>query len=137
MSLGGSESVRGFRNNTLVRDSAVFASAELRVPVLQWSPVGNGRDGSAGLLEIAGFADYGFGANRVPATIVSTAEELTEIYSVGAGLRWAVLPDVRLELYGGYDLRNLEDPGEKDLQDYGIHFASSIDVAQAYHDLFD
>lgn len=134
MSIGGSETVRGYRNNTLVRDSGVVASAEFQLPILQWSPV---TGTSAGIFEIAGFADYGFGANREQASIVPNPNEIDEIYSVGAGLRWNALPNFNLELYGAYDLRNLPKPEDTDLQDYGVHFAATFDAGQMIHDLVE
>ena len=55
-SIGRLESVRGYRENQLVRDSGVVVSGELRIPI--W------RDSlRRPLLELVPFTDYGYGWN--------------------------------------------------------------------------
>ena len=57
--IGGRDTVRGYRENQLVRDSGVVASAELRIPL--W------RDSlRRPLLELVPFMDYGTGWNDGP-----------------------------------------------------------------------
>ncbi len=62
ISVGGRYSVRGYRENTLVRDNALLFSLEPRVAVLR-SAVG--RD----IVQIAPFFDYGYSWNRQVATL--------------------------------------------------------------------
>ena len=57
MSLGGVNSVRGFRENQLLRDAGAFVNAEVEVPVLSMPE----RQLS---VSVAGFADHGFGHNQ-------------------------------------------------------------------------
>jgi hemolysin activation/secretion protein len=121
MAVGGRYTVRGYRENTLVRDNAFVASAEVRVPVVQ-------RTRWADYLELAAFYDYGRAWNVNPPN-----PSLIDISSIGVGLRWAVtIPagpvSVRpqLEVYWGHPLRNLTIPDSGTaggtLQDAGVHF---------------
>jgi hemolysin activation/secretion protein len=115
MSVGGRYSVRGYRENTFVRDNAFVTSLEVRVPLVRnraW----------ADYLQLAPFVDYGRAWATVP-----PVEKPLDIASVGIGLRWALtipaLIDIRpqLEVYWGHPLREIETPGG-DLQDQGVHF---------------
>jgi hemolysin activation/secretion protein len=127
IAIGGATTVRGYRENTLVRDMGVIASLELRLPVYRL-PIGAGEDDkTAGTLELAGFTDYGFGANHGEDKL-STSNSL---YSVGAGLRYSPRPGFNAQLYYGQALTHRPEAGSPDLQDYGIHFRIDADLAQA------
>ena len=113
VSVGGRYTVRGYRENTLVRDNAFLASAELRVPIVRnqrW----------ADYLELAPFFDYG----RAWRAVDETPDPI-DIASVGIGLRWALtLPaglvsvKPQFEVYFGYRLRDIRILGKPDpLQD--------------------
>ena len=117
MAVGGRYSVRGYRENTFVRDNAFVTSLEVRVPLVRnrrW----------ADYLQLAPFVDYG----RAWATLPPVDKPL-DIASVGIGLRWALtIPaaaaiDIRpqLEVYWGYPLRDIKTSGG-DIQDKGVHF---------------
>jgi hemolysin activation/secretion protein len=112
--LGGLDSVRGYRTNQLVRDNALFVSAEFRYAVD--ALLDDTRGGAASGLSLALFADYGHGWNRN-----GPAVELHSIYSVGLGLLWDPTPEIHAELYWGLPLREVESTGDS-LQDDGIHF---------------
>jgi hemolysin activation/secretion protein len=112
VAIGGRFTVRGYRENTLVRDNALLASVELRVPLVR-----NAR--WADYLELAPFYDYGRGWNAVGDT-----PDPLDISSVGIGLRWALtFPGVlsvkpQFEIYFGYRLRDVRIAGKPDtLQD--------------------
>jgi hemolysin activation/secretion protein len=112
VSIGGRFTVRGYRENTLVRDNALLASVELRVPLVRNAPW-------ADYLELAPFFDYGRGWNAVGET-----PDPIDISSVGLGLRWALtFPGVvsvkpQFEVYFGYRLRDVKIAGKADaLQD--------------------
>ena len=112
VSIGGRFTVRGYRENTLVRDNALLASVELRVPLVRNTPW-------ADYLELAPFFDYGRGWNAVGET-----PDPVNISSVGIGLRWALtFPGIvsvkpQFEVYFGYRLRDVRITGEPDaLQD--------------------
>jgi hemolysin activation/secretion protein len=102
IALGGRYTVRGYPQNTLVRDNAFLASLEARIPIVRnkrW----------ADHLELAPFIDYGAGWNTNRST-----PEPPDISSVGVGLRWGASLRGRVplraqaEIYWGYPLRKIE-----------------------------
>jgi hemolysin activation/secretion protein len=114
ISVGGRYSVRGYRENTMLRDRAIITSLETRVPLIRdvfW----------ADFLELAPFVDFGRGWNRERKT-----PGPQDISSVGVGVRWALTTSwpvpirPQFELYWGHRLRKVEKPGGP-LQDNGIH----------------
>jgi len=117
MGIGGRYTVRGYRENLLVRDEAFIASIEARLPVIQ-----NAR--WAEYLQVAPFVDYGRGTN-----VDLPTSGPKDIAGVGAGLRWGAsllkAPfDLRAdaEMYYGYQWRRVQNSGYEDIQDDGIHF---------------
>lgn len=114
IAVGGRYSVRGYRENQLVRDNAVIGSVEARVPVVRnvsWADV----------VELASFVDVGTAWN----TQLPTLEPRT-LYSIGLGVRWALTLAAPLplrsefELYWGVPLKHVTTPGGN-LQDHGLH----------------
>jgi hemolysin activation/secretion protein len=118
--VGGRYSVRGYRENQLVRDNGVIASLEARIPLFQntvW----------ADYLQLAPFFDYG----QAWYEDASTPDPRT-IYSVGIGLRWALMVmtdpfplSTALEVYWGHPLEDAENDGDT-LQDDGFHFQLAV-----------
>ncbi len=108
-SLGGSGTVRGYRENQLVRDMAWLSSAEFRIPIL-FNRAG------AGILQLAPFFDYGKGWNVRVAT-----PQPPDLASVGIGLLWTPNARLNAQLYWGHAFRNL-NAGGSDAQDLGLHF---------------
>jgi len=111
IAVGGASTVRGYRENELVRDNAVIASIEDHVPVLHPSLFGQD-----GLLEVVAFSDFGNAWNTDGTTPVPH-----DIMSVGVGLRLALGSLAQFKLDYGHALRPIHNP-EHDLQDSGIHF---------------
>ncbi len=118
ISVGGRYSVRGYRENTMVRDNAVIVSLESRIPLI--------RDRSwADYLQLVPFYDFGHGWN----TDLETPT-LDSISSAGLGLRWGATllkhpNDIKaqFEIYWGYPFRDVDyESTEHDLQDEGISF---------------
>lgn len=107
--VGGAFSVRGYRENQLVRDNGTVASCEYRWPLLRE------RSGPH-RLQFAVFADLGRAWNSDRPT--PSPETLS---SVGVGLRGAYAQGLEYQLYIGKALRDVESPGG-DLQDRGVHF---------------
>ena len=112
--VGGRYSVRGYRENQLVRDNAVIGSVEARVPVVRnvsW----------ADAVELASFIDVGTAWN----TKLATPDPRT-LSSIGLGVRWALTLATPLplrsefELYWGVPLKHIKTPGGN-LQDHGLH----------------
>lgn len=107
--IGGRATVRGYRENEMVRDNGMVGSVEARIPVLA-------RLGESSVLELAPFVDVGRSWNKR-----RPLEESETLPSAGIGLRWRVRSRLQAEAYWGHAFRNF--PGSKDfnLQDRGIH----------------
>ncbi|HBR51016.1 MAG TPA: ShlB/FhaC/HecB family hemolysin secretion/activation protein [Nitrospira sp.] len=116
--LGGRYSVRGYRENTLIRDNGFLLSIESRFPLIRYAS-------GEPLLQFAQFVDVGRSWQAKGET--PNPEILA---SVGLGLRWSVLPRerARFELYWGVPLNHVAHPSGN-LQDYGIHLQA---VVQAF-----
>jgi hemolysin activation/secretion protein len=115
--VGGRFSVRGYRENTLIRDNAFLASIESRIPLLAF-PSGEPR------LQFAQFADVGRAWNAKGGT-----PDPQTLASVGLGIRWSLLPQerARVELYWGQPLNHVPHP-PGNLQDHGIHLQFVMQV---------
>ena len=115
--VGGRFSVRGYRENTLIRDNAFLASIETRYPVMHYA---SGED----LLQFAQFVDMGRSWNAK-----GTTPDPQTLASVGLGVRWNILPRdrARFELYWGVPLNHVPHP-PGNLQDHGIHLQLVIQV---------
>jgi hemolysin activation/secretion protein len=111
--VGGHLSVRGYRENQIVRDQGVVVSLELRLP---FEPF----EGRAGLFELAPFADYGYANNRRNPT-----PHPDDLASVGIGLLWSLGP-VEAQIYWGHQLVDSDTSG--DLQDDGVQFRVGVRV---------
>jgi hemolysin activation/secretion protein len=118
-SVGGSRTVRGYRENQLVRDSGVVASLELRVPILRQID----RQLS---LELAPFADFGHAWDESgPGKL-----ETDTLASLGAGLRLDYRQLLRAEFYYGARLISAERAQAPGLQREGMHFAVTLDAGE-------
>ncbi len=113
--LGGMNSVRGYRNNILVRDNGLNSSLELRIPVL------NDEKGW-GILQLVPFTDVGWGWN----TDYPTPKPDT-IVGVGGGIRWNLRNRFTLEAFYGYGVEAVT-VDKKSLSDQGFHFQLTADV---------
>jgi hemolysin activation/secretion protein len=115
-SVGGRYSVRGYPENTLVRDNGFIASLESRIPLIK-------NHFLADFLEFCQFADFGTAWYNQ----FHTPRPRT-IGSVGLGLRWGatfrypILWRPQFEIYWGFPLKHLDTTGEWNLQDSGVHF---------------
>jgi hemolysin activation/secretion protein len=112
--IGGHDSVRGYRENRLVRDNGVYGSAELHLPLP--GPV---RDGRA-IWELIPFVDAGYGEDRQPIG----AEDTNFISSVGVGVVANPIEPLHIEVFYGYPFEKF--PDSDDLQDEGVHFAVGL-----------
>lgn len=106
--IGGVNSVRGYRQNLMVRDNGWVASAEVRIPAFHDA---NGNSN----FQWTVFADLGRGWNEQFDT-----PDPKSVSSVGAGILWDPLPGLHTELYLAHGLEDVRFADE-DLQDDGIH----------------
>lgn len=109
--IGGADSVRGYRENQLVRDKALVAAAELRFPVAHDK---NGKE----WLTLAPFADFGHGVN----VAAPPSGEPNTISSAGLGLLYTPSDRLNAQVYWGHPFRRFNSTGHT-LQERGIHFS--------------
>ncbi len=107
-SVGGVNSVRGYRENQLVRDNGIITTIEYRQPILN-----SGWTGSR--LQFAQFIDAGLSWNN------SEYSRRQGIASVGVGLLWDYGKKLHAELYLAKGFNDFTNE-EHNLQDSGIHF---------------
>src|SRR5205814_162619 len=117
--LGGSDNVRGYRENQILRDNGVFGSIEARIPLLYGK-------GHRPLLVIAPFFDIGTGWNNTGGT--SERVSLETLPSAGLGLIFDPERHVHAQLYWGYAFNRDVLANGNNLQDYGIHFFVSVNA---------
>jgi len=109
--LGGQDSVRGYRQDALLTDSGLFASAEVRLPILRLPKLRS-------LLQLTPFIDLGtawnLGNNPNP--------DASTLVAVGLGLRLQVSDRVTARLDWGIPLISIS--GEKNTwQENGVYFS--------------
>ncbi len=119
IAVGGRYSVRGYRENTIIRDNAVIGSLEIRIPLVTEQPW-------ADYIQLAPFYDIGHATNSKVLT-----PELRTLHSFGVGLRWAatlrspILVRPYFEVYWGEPLKKVKTRGGN-LQDHGLHLQFSL-----------
>jgi len=110
--VGGMHTVRGYRENQLVRDNGVVTSFELRIPIFR-------NKQRKVIVQFAPFVDLGWSWNARGET-----PDPKSIQSIGAGIRWSIWDNIHFNLYAAHPLREI-DNWDHDLQDEGIHFQLS------------
>lgn len=108
--LGGSSTVRGYRQNALLTDNGLLGSAELYLPVLQ-------RRGSSLRVDAIPFINAGTGWNNG----TSDQPDIQTLVSVGLGLQLRLGNQLSARLDWGIPLVNLSDTNET-WQENGLHF---------------
>ena len=112
--LGGQRTIRGYRQDRLLTDNAVFATAEVRLPVLRYRE-------RQGLVQVVPFLDVGTGWNtRLP------NPDTNILVGTGIGLLWTEGNHWNARLDWGIPLNDSES-GDS-LQENGLYF--SIDLTQ-------
>lgn len=109
-SIGGIETVRGFRQNYRVGDNGVSGGLEIRFPILQ-------QDDGIGLVQLAPFVDAG--------KVWSNQDEIRSprtLASAGLGLRWQIGNTLFARLDWGIPLVSYDRPGNT-LQDSSVVFS--------------
>jgi hemolysin activation/secretion protein len=108
--LGGQQSVRGYRQDTLLTDNGMLFSAEFRLPILRASKLG-------GVLQLTPFIDVGKGWNTKGENPSSST-----LVGTGLGLLWQQNNNLSARLDWGIPLISVD--GEKrSLQENGLYFS--------------
>ena len=110
-SLGGFNTVRGYRQDFLLTDNAMFVSAEARFPILRVSE-------GAGVLQIVPFIDFGFGWNHGDLP----NPEPNVLAGVGAGLQWQMGERMNARFDWGIPLTDMNIE-ERTWQENGLYFS--------------
>lgn len=110
-SLGGQETVRGYRQDLLLSDNGATASVEVRLPIFRLPDL-------SGVLQVAPFIDFGTAfnssgeANPNPNTLAS----------VGLGLQWQMGDRLTARFDYGIPLVSVDRTGDS-LQENGFYFS--------------
>ncbi|HEY9768258.1 MAG TPA: ShlB/FhaC/HecB family hemolysin secretion/activation protein [Coleofasciculaceae cyanobacterium] len=110
-SLGGVESVRGYRQDALLGDSGVFASAEVRIPVYRWH---NGQNS----ISAVPFIDFG----TTWSNLDNLNQEEETVASLGLGVKLDLINTLSARLDYGIPLVEVSDSNDT-LQEQGVYFA--------------
>jgi len=110
--VGGFNTVRGYRENRLVTDQGFVGSIEFRIPIY-YNPAQQLQ------FQLAPFADYGYASNQT-----GLDPDKGSISSVGLGLLGSFRERVNLNVYYGYPFRKFDDANDN-IQDKGWHFSLS------------
>jgi hemolysin activation/secretion protein len=125
VSLGGRYTVRGYREVTALRDNIFLASIESRFPLWRWAS-------GEPMIQFAPFIDvahgWNLGENR-PSPINPSPTFVETLASVGAGLRWNILPKERatFEIYWGQQLNHVARISNT-VQDHGVHVGLVVNL---------
>ena len=125
VSLGGRYTVRGYREVTTLRDNVFIASVESRFPLLRWAS-------GEPMIQFAPFVDvargWNLGENR-PSPLAPATSFPDTLASVGAGLRWNILPKDRatFEVYWGQQLNHVPRISNT-IQDHGVHIGLVVNL---------
>jgi len=135
MAAGGATTVRGYRENAVIRDNGVVGSVELRVPLPQVPVPGLDGAGGAGRAEAALFFDYAhlWSSDDAP----DTTNPTDQLAGVGAGLIWTPYRGVTAEVYYAAKLQRLDAQTNDDLTDRGIHFKIDVNAGRLLEDAWD
>ena len=114
--IGGHSTVRGYRENQLVRDNAVTASLELRLPVFV-----DDKGNDTANFQVIPFVDWGQAWDK---EATNQTDEKLDIASVGLGFAWQPVKGVNLNVFWGEALEDdVKNENGDDLQDDGLHFS--------------
>lgn len=120
LSAGGESTVRGYRENLLLADKGLIGSVELARGFNLSGRQGAGRRFDWGLFTASVFADGAYMRN------VAGPQGPREIYGAGAALAWTPADWLFARLTLARDLKTVEAPGERDLQDRGVAFRVTL-----------
>ncbi len=114
---GGVFSVRGYRENEVVREQGYALSLEFHYPLTMSSI----RAVVPGQISVIPFVDYASAWGHPP------TDEQQHLLGIGVGLNWSY-QRLHTELYYAHDVFAAEPHNESDLQDDSFYFRVSLDV---------
>ena len=125
LALGGRYTVRGYREVTTLRDNVFLFSIESRFPLWRWAS-------GEPMIQFAPFIDVGHGwsiGDNRPSPVTPNPTLPDTLASVGAGLRWNILPKDRavFEIYWGQQLNHVQKVGNT-IQDHGVHLGLVVNL---------
>jgi hemolysin activation/secretion protein len=112
-SLGGQDTIRGYRENVLLTDNGASASAELRFPILRL-PKQNG------LLQVGPFVDLGFVWNN--SGNPDPEPDPNFLAAAGLGFRFQMGDRLSARLDWGFPIVDIAS-SERTLQENGVYFS--------------
>ncbi|MBR8836423.1 MAG: ShlB/FhaC/HecB family hemolysin secretion/activation protein [Stigonema ocellatum SAG 48.90 = DSM 106950] len=113
-SLGGLQSVRGYRQDLYLSDNGFFASAEVRFPIARVKEV-------EGVLQIVPFVDFGVAWNSSGQRNPSPNNRNT-LVGLGLGLQWQMNNRFTARFDYGIPLTDIKS-SDRSLQEQGIYFS--------------
>jgi hemolysin activation/secretion protein len=111
MGLGGMDTVRGYRQDLLLTDNGIFASAELRYPIYRT------RD-RKGVLQVTPFIDLGTAWNNGS----QVDPDPNTLVSAGLGLRWSYGDRLTARFEWGIPLVDVKS-NKRTWQEHGLYFS--------------
>ena len=110
-SIGGLNSVRGYRQNLLLTDNGIFASAEIKLPLARFT-------NNQGILQLIPFVDFGTVWNDEDTNDL----EPDTVVAIGTGLQFSFNDSLDSRIDWGIPLVD-PDTDSDTLQENGIHFS--------------
>lgn len=118
MAVGGRNTVRGYRENQLVRDNGYAASTELHIHLV-------GDSQTKYRFDLVPFFDFGAAWNNHDSTPIQ--QTMRHIYSAGIGFQFRMFR-FNSEFFWAHRLESQSPQQHGDLQDQGIHFQARLDA---------
>lgn len=112
-SIGGHSTVRGYRENLLVRDNGLIGSLEFRLPVLSNST-------GIAVLELSPFVDAGYSWSH------DKTVGPTTLVSAGVGVHWRPTDWLDAQLSWAEEFKEVPRVTDWDLQDSGFEFQVTL-----------
>lgn len=113
--LGGLQSVRGYRQDSLLTDNGFLTSAEVRFPLLRVEEV-------EGVLHLVPFVDFGVAWNNSGSG--NSTPDPNTLVGLGMGLQWQMGNQFTARVDYGIPLTDVNDDGDnRTLQEDGFYFS--------------
>ncbi|MUG93780.1 BamA/TamA family outer membrane protein [Scytonema sp. UIC 10036] len=107
--IGGQTTVRGYRQDQLLTDNGVQATAEIRLPIARFGQ---------GVLQLTPFVDIGTGWNNG-----NSNSNTNTLISTGLGLLWRQGNNFTARLDWGIPLTSVDSQRDKTWQENGLYFS--------------